>query len=151
MKNNDTPRYEILPIQVKRGAYSASRYLYHAIKANKNDVIWSACSDINSLILNHISGIFIFDQDMKKEELEDINLKNWVYGKSQHGRCGMKFGVIFDENSYFLAAADVDSESMIEIAKQLCTKSAQKAVLVKDYNMDILFLVKQQSKDNENP
>ena len=133
--------FRISPIKIGRGAYSASRFLYHAIWAKEDDVLCSACTDINNLILNHISGIFVFDQGVSREELEDMELKNWVYGKSLHCRYKTKQGVVFDENSYFLAVADADSGSLLEIAEKLCLKSEKKAVLVKDRNAAEMFLV----------
>lgn len=138
---SDEQFFEISPIKIGRGAYSASRYLYYSIKINRDDIICSVCPDVDSLILNHINGILLFNRELKKEELAVMGIKNWAFGKSRHGRCEIKPGIIFDENSYFLAVADADSEALIKIAEKLCLKSAQKAVLLKICNAREMFLV----------
>lgn len=131
MENSNKPKYEILPIEVKRGTYSSSRYLYHAIQRN-----------INRFNLNHISGAFVFDQNVKWNELKDMNINNWLLGRFQGGRNWRIRGVVFNEKSYFLVVSNADPDSLLEIAKKLCLITEKKAVLMKDCTADEMLLVR---------
>ena len=134
-----TLTFEISPIPVRRGPYSASRYVYSAIKANREDVI---CSDVDDFMVDRTDGILIFHQVVKRAVLEEMGLKNWAFGKFLHGRYLTKSGEFFDENAYALAFAEVDSDTLLKIAEKLCMECAGKSVLAKDRRAGKLFLIR---------
>ena len=75
----------------------------------------------------------------KKSEKHDFTA--WTVGKFLSARYTAKNGKVFDDNSISVEIIGIDSNELLNIAKELCVKFLQESVLVKDDFTGKVFLV----------
>jgi hypothetical protein len=119
-------------------------------------------------------GMIIFSTDVNAEKLDNNKVKNWIKQKvatlnnrmkatkkvdrigQSHGLIGWtlghflsgrytaKNGKPYGENSLSLEIVGIDSDTLLNIATELCREFQQEAVMVKDYNTkQIIFVNKE--------
>lgn len=159
---------------IRKNAYSASRYLYKAIKIDKDKII--ASNIISEGIefqpaKNEQGGMIIFSTEVNAVELSKnkfinwikqkiTSLKNkfnsyekidtlakkyeligWTVGKFLSGRYTDRTGKVYDENSLSVEVVGINSETLINLAEDICRDFEQETVLVKDYNSQKILFV----------
>lgn len=66
--------------------------------------------------------------------VDDFELPGYSVGKSFSGVYPAKNGMIFDEKSYTIDIAGVDSNELILISTEICRELKQETVMVRDFN-----------------
>lgn len=66
----------------------------------------------------------------------------WTIGKYLHGRYKANNGKIFDENSISVELINVDEDTIISFAEDLCEEFKQESVLVKLYGENRILFVR---------
>lgn len=130
---------------IRKNAYSASRYLYKAIKIDKDKII--ASNIISEGIEfqpaeNEQGGMIIFSTEVNAVELaQKYELIGWTVGKFLSGRYTDRTGKVYDENSLSVEVVGINSETLINLAEDICRDFEQETVLVKDYNSQKILFV----------
>lgn len=130
---------------IRKNAYSASRYLYKAIEIDKNKII--ASNIISEGIEfqpaeNEQGGMIIFSAEVNAVELiQKYELIGWTVGKFLSGRYTDRTGKVYDENSLSVEVVGINSETLINLAEDICRDFEQETVLVKDYNSQKILFV----------
>lgn len=159
---------------IRENAYSASKYLYKAIKVDKNKIIDT--NIINEGIEfepsnNEQGGMIIFSTEVNAIELSKNKFINWIkqkveslknkfssyekidalakkyelvgwtVGKFLSGRYTDRTGKIYDENSLSVEVVGINSETLINLAEDICRDFGQETVLVKDYSLQKIIFV----------
>lgn len=130
---------------IQKNAYSASRYLYKAIKIDKDKII---ASNIISKGIefqpaeNEQGGMIIFSTEVNTVKLaKKYELIGWTVGKFLSGRYTDRTGKVYDENSLTVEVVGINSETLINLAEDICRDFEQETVLVKDYNSQKILFV----------
>lgn len=130
---------------IRKNAYSASRYLYKVIKIDKDKII--ASNIISEGIEfqpaeNEQGGMIIFSTEVNAVELiQKYELIGWTVGKFLSGRYTDRTGKVYDENSLSVEVVGINSETLINLAEDICRDFEQETVLVKDYNSQKILFV----------
>ena len=130
---------------IRKNAYSATRYLYKAIKIDKDKII--ASNIISEGIKfqpakNEQGGMIIFSTEVNAVELsKKYELIGWTIGKFLSGRYTDRTGKVYDENSLSVEVVGINSETLINLAEDICREFEQETVLVKDYNAQKILFV----------
>ena len=155
---------------INENAYSATKHLYKAIQVNPNKIIISEgiefepspdyqggmiifSTEVNSIKLSDNKFINWIKQKIKtlKNNFSKFNkidklaqkhdLVGWTVGRFLNGRYTGRDNKVYDENSLSVEIVGVDTNTLIEIAEEICREFEQETVLVKDYNnKKILFV-----------
>jgi hypothetical protein len=155
---------------INENAYSATKHLYKAIQVNANKIIISEgiefepspdyqggmiifSTEVNSIKLSDNKFINWIKQKIKtlKNNFSKFNkidklaqkhdLVGWTVGRFLNGRYTGRDNKVYDENSLSVEIVGVDTNTLIEIAEEICREFEQETVLVKDYNnKKILFV-----------
>lgn len=155
---------------INENAYSATKHLYKAIQINANKIIISEgiefepspdyqggmiifSTEVNSIKLSDNKFINWIKQKIKtlKNNFSKFNkidklaqkhdLVGWTVGRFLNGRYTGRDNKVYDENSLSVEIVGVDTNTLIEIAEEICREFEQETVLVKDYNnRKILFV-----------
>lgn len=87
-------------------------------------------------IRNRVSGTKMVDKISQAHDLV-----GWTVGHFLSGRYTAKNGTAFGENSLSVEMAGIDTDTLVNIATELCRSFDQETVLVKDYNNGKIYLV----------
>ena len=88
-------------------------------------------------ITNRLGYNSKLDKIAKKHE----GVYAWTIGKYLHGRYKAKNNKVFDENSLSVELLNVDSDTLLSVAEDICRDFNQETVLVKDYANDKIYFV----------
>jgi len=157
-----------IPI-ARGGAYSSSRFLnkmYRSSRentialsegvsfepeANKKGGIITFSTVVNALELDKNKLINFIKQKVvtinnklkANKKVDDIaqnyDLAGWTVGHYLNGRYTAANGAVFDEKSLSVEIIGIDSNTLLQIAEDLCAAFTQESVLVKDYNTNKIF------------
>lgn len=154
---NNSLSFKITDLSIQnKGTYSASRYKYHNMfkksegiayepdKTNKGGLI-TFSTEVNAYNFSDSK----FKNWMKKKiatidnrintnkRIDEIgkrhDLVGWTVGHFLNGRYTSNNGLVFDEKSLSLEIIDVDLDTLIAVAEELCIMFLQESVLLKDY------------------
>lgn len=107
----------------------------NAVELSKNKFINWIKQKINSL-KNKFNSYEKIDALAKKYELI-----GWTVGKFLSGRYTDRTGKVYDENSLSVEVVGINSETLINLAEDICRDFEQETVLVKDYNSQKILFV----------
>lgn len=155
---------------INENAYSATKHLYKAIQVNANKIIISEGIEFEPSS-DYQGGMIIFSTEVNSIKLSDNKFINWIkqkiktlknnfskfnkidklaqkhdlvgwtVGRFLNGRYTGRDNKVYDENSLSVEIVGVDTNTLIEIAEEICREFEQETVLVKDYNnRKILFV-----------
>jgi len=145
-------------------SYSSSKFLLNSIKSlseavdfevddNQKGGVIVFSTDVNAIpqssnkIVNWIKqkAMTLNNRINSAKKIDKIsqehNLVGWTIGKALNGRYTAKNGTPFGENSLSVEIVGVDSNTLIDIATQLCKEFDQESVLVKDYTNNKIYFV----------
>lgn len=151
-------------------AYSSSKRLYHKISINEDTIIakeaidWEVPDDerggmiilsrtVNAIPSSNNKVVNWIKQKVKtlnnkifsNKKIDDIskkhNLVGWTVGHFLDGRYTAKNGTAFGEDSISVELAGVDTDTLIDVATDICNAFDQEAVLVKCYNNGKIYFV----------
>lgn len=159
---------------ISENAYSASRYLYKAIRVDESKIINKSViyegiefepsaeeqggmiifsTEINALKLSDNKFINWIKQKVEslKNRLKSYNkidklaqsydLVGWTVGRFLNGRYTGRDGKVYDENSLSVEVVGINTETLINLAEDICNEFNQESVLVKDYNQKKILFV----------
>lgn len=107
----------------------------NAIEASKNKIVNWVKQKVATLN-NRLHAVNRIDRIAQK-----YDLAGWTVGKGLSGRYTAKNGKVFGENSISVDIIGISTETLLEIATELCNLFNQEAVLVKDYTNNDIYLV----------
>lgn len=151
-------------------AYSSSKRLYHKISINEDTIIakeaidWEVPDDerggmiilsrtVNAIPSSNNKVVNWIKQKVKtlnnkifsNKKIDDIskkhNLVGWTVGHFLDGRYTAKNGTAFGEDSISVELAGVDTDTLIDVATDICNAFDQETVLVKCYNNGKIYFV----------
>lgn len=76
------------------------------------------------------------DDRVRKILLDKYKLPGYTFGKGFSGNYTGKNGITFNEKSFTIYIAGVDSNILVLIATEICREFKQETVLVRDFNSD---------------
>lgn len=92
---------------------------------------------IKSFFTSRIKTLFNrmnIDDRLKSILLDRFKVVGYTIGRGLKGFYTAQNGLQFDEKSYSVDLAGIDSNTLLLIATEICKEFGQEAVLVKDYN-----------------
>ena len=131
----------------------------NSIEISKNRIINWAKQRLVSLknrffskkILSRIISDYNLDDEKK---LGDKEINDYIgafsIGKFFSGRYFDDNGDVYDENSQTIEVNGISSEGLIFLAEEICKEFQQETVLVKDLNLNKIFLVNPYKSDDYN-
>lgn len=77
---------------------------------------------------------------LKKILLDKYEQPGFTLGKNFRGAYKSKNGLTFNEKSFTIDIAGIDSDALVLIASEICREFKQEAVMVRDFNRNkVLF------------
>ena len=152
-------------------AYSSSKMLYNKIKINESKIIatneaidWEVADDekggmiilsrtVNALPSSKNKAVNWIKQKVKtlnnkifsNKKIDKVSqnhdLVGWTVGHFLDGRYTAKNGQTFGEDSISIELVGIDTDTLIDVATELCREFEQESVLVKCYNNGKIYFV----------
>lgn len=122
--------------QDKKGGIIVFSTDVNAIKLSDNALVNWVKQKVHT-----ISNRVGYNKKIDKIASNNKDVYAWTVGKYLHGRYKAKNGQVFDENSLSVEFIGVPTDTLINLAEEICKAFEQESVLVKSYTEDKIFFV----------